>query len=118
MEIGYDGNLYDERNGFAKPLRTRFRFRYSQIDTPRQLLSTLRAGRFTSIGSYPLFFYTSDGGALSFESVRAELPSVLWSIRNKVDDGWRVIGCAVNYEDEGLVDDHSGELIPSAYGEI
>ena len=43
--------------------------------------------------------------------------SVLDSIRHKSDDGWRVIACEVNWEDENLCDDHTGEKIESAYGE-
>lgn len=31
--------------------------------------------------------------------------------------GWRVAGCAVNWEDTELRCDHSGERIPAAYGE-
>jgi len=54
---------------------------------------------------------------LSFQTVRENLRSVLDSIRHKSNDGWRVIACEVNWEDEDLYDDHTGEQIESAYGE-
>ena len=46
-----------------------------------------------------MYFLTRDGGALSFKTVRAELASVLDSIRNGYDDGWQVVGCDINWED-------------------
>ena len=117
--ITSDGDLYDVRSnqGFAFPLRKRFSYHFRSIATTAQLKATLRAGQFTCPGGYPLYFITSDGATLSFESVRKELSQVLWSIRNEVDDGWRVVGCDVNCEDTELICDHSGELIPSAYGD-
>ncbi len=85
--------------------------------TTQDLKKQLRAGEFAWPGGYPLFFITSDGAALSFEAVRENLRSVLWSIRHGVNDGWRVIGCDVNWEDPSLYCDHTGARIPSAYAE-
>jgi hypothetical protein len=38
-------------------------------------------------------------------------------MRHGVNDGWRVIGCDVNWEDPSLYCDHTGARIPSAYAE-
>jgi hypothetical protein len=81
------------------------------------LKNALRSGPFAWPGGYPLYFITDDGAALSFNAVRENLRSVLWSIRNGVNDGWRVVGCDVNWEDASLYFDHTGARIPSAYAE-
>jgi hypothetical protein len=85
--------------------------------TTHELKETLRSGKYTWPGAYPLFFITLDGAALSFEAVRENLRSVLWSIKNQVNDGWRVIAVDVNWENERLYCEHTGELIESAYSE-
>ena len=87
------------------------------IMTTIQLKTVLRSGAYSWPGCYPLFFITSDGAALSFDSVRANFRAVLWSMRNKVNDGWRVVACEANWEDASLYCDHSGERIESAYAE-
>ena len=85
--------------------------------TTNQLKSQLRSGEFAWPGGYPLYFITDDGEALSFEAVRENIKSVIWSMRHKVNDGWRVIGCEVNWEDDSMTCAHTGEPIESAYGE-
>ena len=86
--------------------------------TTRQLKAQLRSGEFAWPGGYPLYFITSDGAAISFEAVRENIKSVIWSIRHKVNDGWSVIGCDVNWEDDSMTCSHTGKAIESAYGEI
>jgi hypothetical protein len=83
--------------------------------TTAELKRALRSGKYTWPGAYPLFFITLDGAALSFEAVRENLRSVLWSMKNQVNDGWRVVGCDANWEDGELYCNHSGERIESAY---
>ncbi len=70
-------------------------------------------------GGYPLHLITSDGASLCFQCVRDNLASIIGSIRTGSSDGWRVVACAVNWEDADLLCDHCGELIESAhtYGE-
>ena len=85
--------------------------------TTRQLKETLRQGPYAWPGGYPIYFITSDGGALSFESVKRNFRSVLDSMRSGTDDGWRVVAVEANWEDPELYCDHSGERIPSAYAE-
>lgn len=115
-----DGALYDTRAADwsrAAPLRANFNCHHSRIESAADLKATLRAGAYAWPGGYPLYFVTSDGAALSFESVRKELRSVLWSIKNRVSDGWQVVACETNWEDSELVCDHSGARIPAAYGD-
>ena len=87
------------------------------INTVKDLKQALRNGPYTWPGGYPLYFITSDGAALSFKAVRENLRCVIWSIKNKVNDGWRVQAMAINYEDNELYCDHTGEKIESAYSE-
>lgn len=68
-------------------------------------------------GSYPRFFITSDGAPLSFNAAKSEKRLIAESIRDKLNDGWTVIGCEINWEDQSLYCDHTGEKIESAYGE-
>lgn len=85
--------------------------------TTKQLKKQLRDGAFAWPGGYPLFFITSDGAALSFEAVKENFRSVIYAMRNRQDDGWRVMGCDVNWEDPDLYCDHTGKRIESAYAE-
>ena len=68
-------------------------------------------------GGYPRYFLTSDGQALSFKAARAERRNILEAIRHRSNDGGRVVGCDVNWEDPQLDCDHTGERIASAYAE-
>lgn len=74
-----------------------------------------------SIGGYPLFFITSvrrsRRGALSFDSARENVRQILDSIGTDTNDGWRVRGCDINYEDCALICDHSGKPIAYAYSD-
>jgi len=85
--------------------------------TTKDLKNQLRAGEYAWPGGYPHFFVADDGEALSFEAVRDNLRSVIWSMRHGVNDGWRVIGCDVNWEDPSLYCADTGKRIESAYAE-
>ena len=87
------------------------------IKTTKDLKSALRNGKWAWPGGYPLYFITSDGAALSFDAVRSEYRLVINAIRHRLNDGWRVIGCDINWEDSGLYCDHTGQRIPSAYSD-
>ena len=52
-------------------------------------------------GMYEYIFLTSDGGLLCHKCIKEEFKSVVWSMKNKVNDGWRVVGydIEVNYDD-------------------
>lgn len=113
-----EGSLFDTRvpNWSANPVRAIYCRTFSRINSTLELRATLRAGAYAWPGGYPMYFIASDGAALSFESVRAEYAQVSRAIREGSRDGWRVIGCEVNYENAELMCEHSGEPIESAYG--
>lgn len=113
-----DGGLYDTRKPNwhqAPPLRAVFSRHYTPIENTAELRATLRAGSHAWPGGYPLYFITSDGGALSFETVRANLLQVVSAIRHDNDDGWKVVSMAINWEDNELTDEHTGKPIEPAY---
>ena len=85
--------------------------------TIAQLKQQLRSGDHAWPGGYPLYFVADDGATLSFASVRENFRQVIESMRDRLRDGWGVIGCEVNWEDPELYCDNSGERIPSAYAE-
>jgi hypothetical protein len=115
--IGDGGALFDVRTAdwSASALRADYRRTFPAIDTVAQFKATLRVGEYAWPGGYPMYFITSDGAALSFASARSEYRNVIDSIAHGHDDGWRIVGCQINYEDDEMVCDHSGEPIQSAY---
>lgn len=90
-------------------------FHHSRIETPAQFARTLNAGPYAWPGGYPLVFITHDCEVLSFDSARENARQVCASIREQANDGWRVVGCEVNWEDAELYCAHSGKRIESAY---
>lgn len=115
-----DGSMYDTRIEVwykKQPLRKEYKRIFTTIKNVSQLKATLRYGGYTWPGGYPMFFVTSDGAALHFDCVKENFRSVVDSIKNKIDDGWRVVGCDINYEDNDLICDQCGKKIESAYGE-
>jgi hypothetical protein len=114
-----DGALHDTRHAdwASIPLRTNYKRAHRQIETVTDMKATLRHGPYAWPGGYPLFFVTNDGGAICFACGRSEFRCIADSIRTECSDGWRVMGCDINYEDSSLYCDHCGKPIESAYGE-
>jgi len=96
-------------------VRENYRKHHAAIKTTHDLRATLRAGRYTSLGGYPLFFYTSDGAALCFACCAKEYRQVSTEIRERSNCGFRVVGAEINYEDKELTCDHCSKAIESAY---
>ncbi len=116
-----DGALYDTRGeswSSDKPLRPNYRYHHRAIESVADLKATIRAGAYAWPGGYTLFFVTHDCAALCFKCARAEFRNILDSIATDTRDGWRVVGCDVNYEDSDLMCDHCSESIESAYGDV
>lgn len=67
----------------------------------------LKAGPYAWPGGYPQYFVTCDGSALSFDAMRERFR----------EEAGAVLGVDVNWENDSLYCDHTGERIPSAYGE-
>lgn len=111
-----DGSLIDTRQPGVAAIRENFARTHGEITSVADLKATIRAGAFAD-GGYPLYFVTDDGEALSFDAACAEFAQLAYSIRHNLRDGWRVLAVGVNYEDAELTCCHTGERIPSAYGD-
>ena len=46
---------------------------------------------------------------------RLKEQAVIDSVKNQIDDGWRVVAMDVNYEDTDLICDHTNQPIECAY---
>ena len=117
--ISDDGALYDTRLpewSARPPLRAVYGRSVTCIANAADVKSCLRAGPYAWPGGYPLYFVTRDGGALSFDAVQDNLALVLADMRDGSGD-WAVTAVDINYEDVELACDHTGEHIPSAYGD-
>lgn len=88
-----------------------------KIDTINDFGKALRSGPYAWPGGYPIFFLTSDGGALSFASAWMNRKIIARAIADNDHGGWRVVASDVNWEDAELFDDDSGNRIESAYAE-
>lgn len=107
--------LHIDRLAPVSCVRPMYRAHCLTISNTHELRATLRAGRFTSLGSYPVYFATADSDTLCFGCVLANYRLVSQAIRTGFDNQWRVIGCDVNYESE-LYCAHCSNPIESAYG--
>lgn len=114
-----DGGLYDTRRSqwSTKAIRPVFTHTFASINTTQEFRATLRGGEYAWPGGYPMFLITSDGAALHFNCARENQRYISDSIRNKSNDGWRVIATEINYESTDLYCDHCSQPIDSAYGE-
>jgi hypothetical protein len=113
----FAGDLYREDKGHKVPLRRDYDKCFGTIKTTTQFKSTLRHGPYAWPGGYPLFFITSDCAALCFACARKEARNILDSIKHRLLDGWRIIACDINYENNDLYCDHCSKPIESAYGD-
>ena len=86
------------------------------IRTVQDFGRALRAGPYTSVGCYPVFFLTADGDTLSFVDAWDNRADVVRAILDGSDPQWRVVGVDVNWESE-LHSAHSYARIESAYAE-
>lgn len=98
-------------------LRKDYAITHDRIESTLALRSTLRAGPFAWPGGYPLFFIMSDMEAMCFACARKEYRLISRAIRDNSNDGWRVVGCDINYEDPDCRCCHCGELVDPAYAD-
>lgn len=107
----HDGSLEVERSGVV---RANFLAHHTNIASVADFKATLRAGQYAWPGGYQLFLLTGDGETLSFEAARSEYRQIVYSIQRKLNDGWRVVACDVNYEDAEMICAHTGKPIPAS----
>jgi hypothetical protein len=87
------------------------------INTISDFRKAVRNGPYAWPGGYPMFFLTSDGEALSYAAVKQERRNILEAIRDKSNNGWRVVAVDINWEDPDLYCSHTSERIESAYAD-
>lgn len=88
-----------------------------RIESIRRLHKSLKEGRYSSLGSYPKFYYTKDGDVLSHEAVKENLTQIRRAMLRQDDKNWCIVGVEINWEDPNLYCADTGERIPSAYAE-
>ena len=80
----------------------------------RKLRDELIASPYTSVGCYPMFAITSDGGALCKNCCKSESRSIGLTYGN---DSWQVVSLDINYENKDLYCDHCSQPIECAYSD-
>lgn len=110
------GDLYDTRKpNWHKfpPLRYKYKFTHKTITNMRELKATLRAGQFIWPGGYTMYFVTADHHAVSFEGVLQAFADIRRAIIHQ--DPERIVGTAINFEEQHLYCDVTGQQIPPSY---
>lgn len=88
------------------------------ISTVSEFRKAMRHGPYAWSGGYPCYFITADGAALSFKAAKECRRQIIQAITEQdTNSGWCVVALSVNWEDQELTCDHTGEPIESAYGE-
>ena len=81
----------------------------------------VRNGPWAWPGGYPVYWIMADGGACAFRVAKSERRYMLEALRDAArgwpDKQWLPIELDINWEDTTLTCDHTGERIPSAYGD-
>lgn len=78
--------------------------------TVNQLKNALRE-KYAWPGGYEIVFYANDGELLCNKCVKENFKSVIWSMKNRVNDGWRVVGHAI----EAVSAEHTREAVGEDY---
>lgn len=108
-----DGSLIRLSDG--KVLRPLYSRPFRDIDNSHELRATIRNGPYAWPGGYPLFLLFSDGATLCFKCAESEYFSLAYSMKHRRNDGWRVVACDINYEDDSMYCAHCGTRIEPAY---
>ncbi len=113
-----DGGLYDTRKAdWSKaPIRPNYSRTHREIKSALDCKATLRAGGFAWPGGYPLFLVTYDGAALCFDCARKNWRNIAGDYAWKMNSGWRVVACDINYEDDDCFCANCSKQIKPAYG--
>lgn len=86
------------------------------INSLSDLRKAFRHGPYAWPGGYPVYFVMADGAALSFKSARENRREMIAAFCKYGDPDWKPVALEINWEDDSLVDSHTGEKIESAYG--
>ena len=106
----FEGDLYRTRDNVI--IRPGYAYQRNECNSAADVAACLRHGEHAWPGGYRIYFITTDGAALSFDAVRDNWYSVVYSMHHAIDDGWRVAGCACSaYTDEHPYCDHTNVLL-------
>lgn len=86
-----------------------------QIKTVFDFNKSLEIGPYVWPGGYPLYFIAADGGVLSWQAAIDEQALIRDAIIGGHEPQWQVVALDINYEDNNLYCDHTGNKIESAY---
>lgn len=117
--IADNGALHDTRmvNWHKRPIRWNYRRTFRNIKSINQFKATLRNGPYAWPGGYQMFLLCSDGAPLCFKCGHKEARNIISAIADKRNDGWRVVACDINHEDNNCYCAHCSDKIPAAYGD-
>jgi len=82
-----------------------------------QVRSLIPEGKYTSVGSYPIFSVCRDGGVLCPACIAENRKQIEAAMLNGDDAQWEIAGTDANWEDPDLYCDNCNERIESAYAE-
>jgi hypothetical protein len=98
-------------------VREKYSYTFREINTSHQLRATIRNGKSTDLGGYPLYLIFADGGPCCFECARKDYKSIAYDMKSEANrEQWAIVACDINYESEDLFCAHCDKKIKSAYG--
>ena len=109
-----DGSIMAIGKPFDGTPRPGYALHHSIIGTSKQFKATLRAGAYAWPDGYPLYFIMEDSEVMCFDCAKKEAKRIIYAMRSRYRDGWKVAGCDVNYDDSDLVCCHCKKFIESA----
>lgn len=71
----------------------------------------------TADGGYPLVYYTEDNGLLCADCANGKNGSMTMDPETQDDPQWMLVDAHIHFEGPGMVCDHCGASIASAYGD-
>lgn len=109
-----DGTLEIFKSGVK---REHYSYHFRNIDSVAKLKATIRAGKYSFPGGYPLFLLADDGAPICFDCAREDFRELCHAMRHKENNGFRIVACEINYEDLDCQCAHCGNRIECAIEE-
>lgn len=97
-------------------VREHYSYTFSRIENSHQLRATIRNGKYTNVGGYPLYLVFGDGEPCCFDCARKEYKQISSDTKAGYGASFQVVGCEINWEEE-MFCSHCNNQIPSAYGD-
>lgn len=101
-----DGHLYDTRRPewFKHPLRYNYARIERNVDGNSTAIRAAIRARYTFPGSYEIFGIANDGECLCTKCMRENYYLIAWSVRHRVNDGWRIVAIDATCNVDGPID--------------